>query len=218
MMDVDSEQEAARAMMQLYLSPMTPSLVPSLGLQAAVPELNLEKLAETAPKQNRRKSHSIDTLISALTKDSDINYQSHLHKRRNSVNKASRRHIDTPVEILPRLRSHARTRRRNSVANAYTRKIRAGSIDSDAIHSEPGERNQYEMVCISSNRKVGIYSPEERKELIRSFLKKRKKRVWQKKIKYRVRKTFADSRLRVKGRFVSKEAEAQLRECLVLAA
>ena len=46
------------------------------------------------------------------------------------------------------------------------------------------------------------------------YLEKRGKRVWTKKVKYDVRKNFADSRLRVKGRFVKKEDEALLRELI----
>ena len=45
---------------------------------------------------------------------------------------------------------------------------------------------------------VGAYSPEARRERIERFLAKRDKRVWTKKVKYDVRKNFADSRLRVK--------------------
>jgi CCT motif len=58
---------------------------------------------------------------------------------------------------------------------------------------------------------VGVYSPEARKERIARFLAKRDKRVWTKKVKYDVRKNFADSRVRVKGRFVKKEDEATLK-------
>ena len=43
---------------------------------------------------------------------------------------------------------------------------------------------------------------------------KRKRRVWAKNVKYDVRKNFADSRLRVKGRFVKKEDEQLLRELI----
>ncbi len=43
-------------------------------------------------------------------------------------------------------------------------------------------------------------------------MEKRKRRVWTKRVKYDVRKNFADSRLRVKGRFVKKEDEVLLRE------
>lgn len=68
----------------------------------------------------------------------------------------------------------------------------------------------------TSGRKVGAYSPENRRKRIKQYLEKRKRRVWTKKIKYNVRKTFADSRLRVKGRFISKEDEYKLREMLML--
>lgn len=61
---------------------------------------------------------------------------------------------------------------------------------------------------------VGAYSPESRQKRIQKFLDKRQKRVWTKKVKYDVRKNFADSRLRVKGRFVKKEDEQLLRELL----
>ena len=51
---------------------------------------------------------------------------------------------------------------------------------------------------------IGAYSPESRKERIERFIEKRKRRVWTKKVKYDVRKNFADSRLRVKVRsFIS---------------
>ena len=45
---------------------------------------------------------------------------------------------------------------------------------------------------------IGAYSPESRRERIERFIEKRKRRVWTKKVKYDVRKNFADSRLRVK--------------------
>ena len=63
---------------------------------------------------------------------------------------------------------------------------------------------------------VGAYSPTSRKMRIDRFLSKRNHRVWTKKVKYDVRKNFADSRLRVKGRFVKKEDEMLMRELLSL--
>jgi hypothetical protein len=63
---------------------------------------------------------------------------------------------------------------------------------------------------------VGRYSPTSRKEKIDRFVEKRRRRIWRKRIKYDVRKNFADSRLRVKGRFVRKEDEEQLREYLLV--
>jgi hypothetical protein len=59
---------------------------------------------------------------------------------------------------------------------------------------------------------VGGYSPHARKERIEWFVNKRNNRVWKRKVKYDVRKSFADSRLRVKGRFVKKEDEELLRD------
>lgn len=63
---------------------------------------------------------------------------------------------------------------------------------------------------------VGAYSPDSRQIRINKFLEKRNHRVWVKKVKYDVRKNFADSRLRVKGRFVKKEDEMLMRELMSL--
>lgn len=63
---------------------------------------------------------------------------------------------------------------------------------------------------------IGAYSPESRKVRIGRFLEKRNHRVWTKTVKYDVRKNFADSRLRVKGRFVKKEDELLMRELMSL--
>ncbi len=64
---------------------------------------------------------------------------------------------------------------------------------------------------------VGAYSPEARKRRIARFHAKRKRRVWKKSVQYDVRKSFADTRLRVKGRFVKKEDEVLLKELVGLA-
>jgi hypothetical protein len=63
---------------------------------------------------------------------------------------------------------------------------------------------------------VGAYSPESRRRRVARFLEKRGRRIWTKKVKYDVRKNFADSRMRVKGRFVRKEDEELLRDLLSL--
>jgi hypothetical protein len=66
-------------------------------------------------------------------------------------------------------------------------------------------------------RFVGAYSPDSRARRIDRFMEKRKHRVWTKTVKYDVRKNFADTRMRVKGRFVKKDDEALLREIMALA-
>ncbi|KAL6614208.1 hypothetical protein ACP70R_036478 [Stipagrostis hirtigluma subsp. patula] len=65
------------------------------------------------------------------------------------------------------------------------------------------------------SQKVGRYSAEERKERIERYRVKRHQRNFNKKITYACRKTLADSRPRVKGRFARNgeaEAEADERE------
>ncbi|CAL9091126.1 unnamed protein product, partial [Musa textilis] len=92
-----------------------------------------------------------------------------------------------------------------------------GSGDSQVI----GGGNQHLMVGCSGNAlplpasdmspldestyKVGRLSVEERKEKIRRYMKKRNERNFSKKIKYACRKTLADSRPRVRGRFAKND-------------
>lgn len=61
---------------------------------------------------------------------------------------------------------------------------------------------------------IGAYSPEARKRRLAEFHAKRERRVWTRKVKYDVRKNFADTRMRVKGRFVKKEDEDLLKELI----
>ncbi|KAL6660239.1 hypothetical protein ACP70R_002361 [Stipagrostis hirtigluma subsp. patula] len=56
-----------------------------------------------------------------------------------------------------------------------------------------------------STFKVNRLSPEERKEKIHRYIKKRNERNFSKKIKYACRKTLADSRPRVRGRFAKND-------------
>jgi len=73
------------------------------------------------------------------------------------------------------------------------------------------------LLCVDAPEGwVGAYSPDSRKIRIERFLAKRHHRVWTKKVKYDVRKNFADSRLRVKGRFVKKEDELLMRDLMSL--
>jgi hypothetical protein len=54
---------------------------------------------------------------------------------------------------------------------------------------------------------IGTYTAAERKARIARFLEKRSRRVYTKRIVYSTRKDFANSRTRIKGRFVKKEQE-----------
>lgn len=55
--------------------------------------------------------------------------------------------------------------------------------------------------------KVGVYTKEERRLRILKFREKKHRRVWKKQIKYDCRKKLADTRPRIKGRFVSRKGD-----------
>jgi hypothetical protein len=86
--------------------------------------------------------------------------------------------------------------------------------DSDDLEEEEDYGEPFPDAMDDGLPRVGKYSPDSRRKRIERFLEKRRRRIWRKRIKYDVRKNFADSRLRVKGRFVRKEDEEQLREYL----
>ncbi|XP_057522316.1 zinc finger protein CONSTANS-LIKE 5 [Amaranthus tricolor] len=62
---------------------------------------------------------------------------------------------------------------------------------------------------ISIINKVGRYSVEERKHRIRRYLNKRNQRNFRKTIKYACRKTLADRRVRIRGRFAKNQEHEQ---------
>jgi hypothetical protein len=114
-------------------------------------------------------------------------------------------------------------------SDEYHQRARLASIcSSDGGYSDSGlgrkHLEEFIRMEISESKRgdrshldtkyVGSYSPEARRKRIERFLEKRKKRVWSKKVDYDVRKNFANSRLRVKGRFVKKEDEELLCELM----
>ncbi|TDH66161.1 hypothetical protein CCR75_007078 [Bremia lactucae] len=106
----------------------------------------------------------------------------------------------------------------NGIASTLTSLPGASNMSTSRPIGIPGAARPYggNDKCKEGQNQnfVGAYSPDSRRKRIDKFLDKRQKRVWRKEVKYDVRKNFADSRLRVKGRFVKKEDEQLLRELL----
>ena len=92
--------------------------------------------------------------------------------------------------------------------------------DNDELRSrinvKAGELEERSLLEDEREGWVGAYSPMSRHLRVNRFLEKRNQRTWTKKVKYNVRKDFADSRLRVKGRFVKQEDEMLMRELVSL--
>ena len=96
------------------------------------------------------------------------------------------------VALLKSERDREREREREREVGQY-----GGSILS-SLYNPDGTLCDAASLPLGGRGYVGAYSPEARRERIERFLAKRDKRVWTKKVKYDVRKNFADSRLRVK--------------------
>lgn len=60
------------------------------------------------------------------------------------------------------------------------------------------------LELLNKDGRIGIYLPEARLARIARFHAKRSNRIWRKRIKYDCRKKLADSRPRIKGRFVKR--------------
>jgi hypothetical protein len=70
--------------------------------------------------------------------------------------------------------------------------------------ARPSEQFNYVPQPVQT-RQIGTLSPEERYNSIKRYRDKRERRIWSKKINYGCRKRVADNRLRIKGRFVTKQ-------------
>jgi len=77
--------------------------------------------------------------------------------------------------------------------------------EAEAIRAIPAVAISYQGA-----KQVGRLSIEERQVKIQRYLAKRQKRNFHKKVVYLCRKRVADTRLRVKGRFVAKQIAASL--------
>jgi len=71
--------------------------------------------------------------------------------------------------------------------------------------AQMGQMGQMGQMSWMETKKIGTLTLSERRAKIEKYLEKRKKRTWSRRINYDCRKRVADSRLRIKGRFVTRD-------------
>mmetsp|Transcript_11047 Transcript_11047/g.14436 ORF Transcript_11047/g.14436 Transcript_11047/m.14436 type:complete len:484 (+) Transcript_11047:461-1912(+) len=137
-----------------------------------------------------------------------------LHSYVHSVPSTSNRHskssnssnTNNPILTSSELQSSSRHRENHTSTSTNPSSSSLQITNSVATQNSSNsllfDATQFEL--INKGGRIGIYLPEARRERIAKFHRKRKNRIWRKRIKYDCRKKLADSRPRVKGRFVKR--------------
>lgn len=100
---------------------------------------------------------------------------------------------------LPPVSSYTATTTTTTMATTATT-VTTTTTTTTALNSS----SSLSLELLNKDGRIGIYLPDARRSRIARFHAKRASRVWRKRIKYDCRKKLADSRPRIKGRFVKR--------------
>jgi len=179
-----------------------------------------KSLSATKPSQPSRgssakKSHGLHYMQQSNVMKSDIARSGNSGGASSSSSGAGSRYIDSNMQLNQGTPSMIQSHISSNIGDST---LQYNEIDAAALPVVPFHPMVWVKRAETEDGKlyIGAYSPEQRKSRIERFIEKRSRRVWTKKVKYDVRKNFADSRLRVKGRFVKKEDEEIMRELMTI--
>lgn len=150
-------------------------------------------------------SQSNNPLPLMLPPGSTLNHASPLVSSQNRLQHQARGNTITgsKARTVPSGASRASTTGRNSMSNSVQIATLPSSLSAGAA-SNAQSPPTFQMELLNKDGRIGIYLPEARRLRIARFHAKRKMRIWRKRIKYDCRKKLADSRPRIKGRFVKR--------------
>jgi len=157
-------------------------------------------------------SSSAKTTLSSLQKNASNNPKTSLG---SSVNNRIASALGSTARATkigytkPSVTPAAKTLSKSTLGSSILKKTSITSLNRSSIlraHQPKASRVALKRPVGFKGKLIGNYTPEERIERVKQFLEKRKHRVWKKKVKYGCRKKLADSRPRVKGRFVPRSA------------
>ena len=78
----------------------------------------------------------------------------------------------------------------------------------------PNPLNKESVGQSRKSNAIGKISAEERRKKIDKYRLKKQRRIWKKKVSYKCRKLLADKRIRIKGRFITKEESERVKGLL----
>mmetsp|Transcript_30906 Transcript_30906/g.90344 ORF Transcript_30906/g.90344 Transcript_30906/m.90344 type:complete len:408 (-) Transcript_30906:149-1372(-) len=178
---------------------------------------NLANLTKKQERELKKSAKEKEKREKKLKKEQEKKARAEEKARRRSLSPKSSKKKDDKSKSR---RSLSPKSGRNDEDNEETKEPTPSGLGLPRSMSDPNLRvglDKDGLLCVAAPEGwVGAYSPDSRKIRIDRFLAKRQHRVWTKKVKYDVRKNFADSRLRVKGRFVKKEDELLMRDLMSL--